>query len=287
VRRDFDSMTSINRQLQFRRAHAHPGDMFRIGQCARGLFAVTCLCAWVSQCEAGLKIYYLRHAEGGHNVVKEWDRVPKAQRPDYVGNGNVFTPKGKAQVLAATRKLQNYRFDFIGVSSMWRARNTVLPYLKEVNAKGEIWPELHEFGGGDGFLATNLPAVTKPALQAGPQIELPADEAAYFTFRADGRNNFKLPSRDDNEREAAMQLVVQRVVDMIRERFGGTDKTILLVGHGNAGRALLRRLTKQGLPEIPSMENAKLWMVEAQPNGQFEIKMYNDAPYGKNGAPPR
>ena len=31
----------------------------------------------------------------------------------------------------------------------------------------------------------------------------------------------------------------------------------------------------------------KLWMVEAQPNGQFKLEIYNDAPYGKNGASPR
>jgi len=277
-------MISINKHFQPRRARAHPGDSFHVGRGGRVLLALICLCAWVSQSEAGLKIYYLRHAEGGHNVVKEWAKVSKTQRPDYVGDANVFTPKGKTQVAAATRKLQKYQFDFIGVSSMWRTRNTVLPYLKAVNAKGEIWPELREFGGGAGILATNLPAVTRPVLGAGPRIELPADEAPYFTFRADARNDFKLPPRDDNEREAATQLVVQRVVDLIRERFGGTDKTILLVGHGNAGRALLRRLTKQALPEIPSMENTKVWMVEAQPNGQFNLEMYNDAPYGKTGA---
>ena len=245
--------------------------------------AVLGFLAFVAPSEAGLKIYYLRHAEGGHNVVKEWAKVPKEQRPDYVGNGNVFTPKGKEQVVAATAKLQKYHFDFIGVSSMWRTRNTVLPYLKAIDARGEIWPELHEFGGADKILATNLPAVTKPVLGAGPQVELPASEAPHFTFRANARNDFKLPSGESDEREAATQLVVQRVVDMLHERFGGTDKTILLVGHGNAGRALLRRLTQQPLANIPSMANAELWMVEEQPDGKFQLAMYNDAPCGKNG----
>lgn len=235
---------------------------------------------------AGLRIYYLRHAEGGHNVVKEWARVPKEQRPDYVGNGNVFTPKGLTQVAAATEKLQKFHFDFIGVSSMWRTRNTVLPYLKAVSAKGEIWPELHEFGGGAKVLATNLPAPAQPILGAGPRVELPSDEAPFFTLRPEARNDFKLPSGQGIEREAAAQLVVERVVDLIRERFGGTDKTILLVGHGNSGRALLRRLTNQSLPEIPSMANAELWMVEEQPGGSFQLAMYNDAACGKNGPKP-
>jgi broad specificity phosphatase PhoE len=242
--------------------------------------------AFAASSDAGLKIYYLRHAEGGHNVVKEWAKVPKEQRPDYVGNGNVFTPKGKTQVAAATEKLRKYHFDFIGVSSMWRTRNTVLPYLKAVTAKGEIWPELHEFGGGAQILAANLPVPTMPILGAGPRVELPPDEAPYFTVRPDAKNDFKLPSGQGVEREAATQLVVKRVVEMIRERFGGTDKTILLVGHGNSGRALLRRLTNQSLPEIPSMTNAELWMVEEQPGGSFQLAIYNDSPCGKNGPKP-
>jgi broad specificity phosphatase PhoE len=245
--------------------------------------AVLGFLAFAARSDAGLKIYYLRHAEGGHNVVKQWAKVPKKQRPDYVGNPNVFTPKGKEQVAAATLKLQKYHFDFIGVSSMWRTRNTVLPYLKAVDVKGEIWPELHEFSGGSKILATDLPAVTKPVLGAGERIELPADEAPYFTFRADARNDFQLPSQKGGEREAAIQLVVQRVVEMIRERFGGKDETILLVGHGNAGRALLRRLTNQKFADIPSMVNAELWMVEQQPDGSFQLEMYNDAPCGTNG----
>ncbi|HVO78417.1 MAG TPA: histidine phosphatase family protein, partial [Candidatus Bathyarchaeia archaeon] len=119
---------------------------FRPRVCAT-LAAIACF-AFAFRSDAGLKVYYLRHAEGGHNVVKEWANVPKEQRPDYVGNANVFTPKGKEQVVAATEKLQKYHFDFIAVSSMWRTRNTVLPYLKAIGTKGEIWPELHEFGGG-------------------------------------------------------------------------------------------------------------------------------------------
>jgi broad specificity phosphatase PhoE len=272
--------------LIHRRASAPAAGLRRCHRSVPLALALIAIFASAASSEAALKIYYLRHAEGGHNVVKEWAKVPKEQRPDYVGNGNVFTPKGKTQVAAATEKLEKYHFDFIGVSSMWRTRNTILPYLKAVSAKGEIWPELHEFDGGAKILATNLPAPAKPILGAGPRVELPLEEAPYFTFRPDATNDFKLPSGEGVEREAAMQLVVQRVVDMIRERFAGTDKTILLVGHGNSGRALLRRLTNQSLPEIPSMANAELWMVEEQPGGAFQLEVYNDAPCGKNGPNP-
>jgi hypothetical protein len=72
----------------------------------RLLLVSLCLVLAAGRCEAALRIYYLRHAEGGHNVVKEWATVPKDQRPGYVGDPNVFTPKGEKQVAAATQKLQ-------------------------------------------------------------------------------------------------------------------------------------------------------------------------------------
>jgi hypothetical protein len=60
---------------------------------------------------------------------------------------------------------------------------------------------------------------------------------------------------------------------MIHKRFGGTDEAILLVGHGNSGKALLRMLTGNKLADIPSMANTGIWMVEEQPNGQFKLEM--------------
>jgi broad specificity phosphatase PhoE len=268
------------------RTSAKTAESVRIYRGARVLFAIVCLFSYVSQSEAGLKIYYLRHAEGGHNVVKEWAKVPEAQRPAYVGNPNVFTPKGETQVVAATEKLQQYHFDFIAVSSMWRTRHTVMPYLKVAGAKGEIWPELHEFGGGSRILSTNLPPPSGQILNAGPRVKLSPDEAPYFSLREEAKNDFELPPVKGDEQEVAFQLIVQRAIDMIHKRFGGTDKAILLVGHGNSGRALLRLITKNKLADIPPMANTGIWMVEEQPNGQFRLEMYNDAPYKRNGAVP-
>jgi broad specificity phosphatase PhoE len=280
MRCNFYSMTLNNQYLRSRRASA-----WTVQRGVRALFAVACLLSFATQCEAGLKIYYIRHAEGGHNVVKEWAKVPKAQRPAYVGNGNVFTPKGETQAVAAVEKLQKYHFDFIGVSSMWRTRNTILPYLKTTGAKGEIWPELHEFTGGSRVLATNLPPPAGEILNAGARVELPAGEAPYFRLREDARNDFKLPpAKEGEDQESAIRLVVQRVADMIHKRFGGTDEAILLVGHGNSGRALLRMLTGNKLADIPAMTNTGIWMVEEQPNGRFKLEMYNDAPWGKDAA---
>ncbi|WP_345318776.1 histidine phosphatase family protein [Novipirellula rosea] len=87
--------------------------------------------------ESGLKIFYIRHAEGGHNVAADWADVPKDTWPAYVGDPDVFTREGKAQQAAVAGKLTKYDFDFIATSPMWRCRNTILPYLKETESKAE------------------------------------------------------------------------------------------------------------------------------------------------------
>ena len=90
------------------------------------------------------KICYLRHGEGGHNVVNEWKDKPKSEWPDFVGNESMFTPKGRSQVAEDTESLRAIEFDFIAVSPSWRTRDTILPYLKASGAKAEIWAELIE-----------------------------------------------------------------------------------------------------------------------------------------------
>ena len=88
-----------------------------------------------------------------------------------------------------------------------------------------------------------------------------------------------MPEAKNSKRTAAVRLVSEETIRLIKERFGGSDKSILLVGHGNNGRALLKVLTQDNLKGIPSMANTGIWMVEEQPDGSFELKTYNDAPY--------
>ena len=192
----------------------------------------------------------------------------------------VHLPKGKTQVLAATEKLKKYQFDFIAVSPMWRTRNTVLPHLKAIDAKGEIWPEMHEFSGGSMILSKDLPKPSGKILEAGDPVEIPdPDEGKYFFLREGAKNDFKLPKGKGEEREAGVRFVTERVAQMLKEKFGGSNKSILLVGHGNAGKALLRLLTNDELKDLDSIVNTGIWMVEEQPDGKFSLKLYNDAPY--------
>lgn len=229
-------------------------------------------------CEAGLRIYYIRHAEGGHNVKRDWEDVPEKEWPDYVGDPDVFTPLGKQQLAAVSGTLQDleYRFDFIASSPLWRSRNTILPYLKHTGATGEIWPELKELSvSGDYLFDPDLPAVTDPILEQGEVITLPPEETDWFALRQGAEKHFDLPDYgSDEEREAAAAvLVYQAAIDLILERFGGTDQAILLAGHGASGKNLIRLLTKD--VDQDSIENTGIWMVEQQADGTFKPMIYN------------
>ncbi len=231
---------------------------------------------------AGLKIYYMRHAEGGHNVKKVWEEkgTPESEWPVYVGNPDMFTPKGKGEVIAATERLKAYEFDFIASSPLWRARNTILPYMKHVKAKGEVWPELREGKGMITILSKDIPDVEGVILNKGTPILLPKEEQAFFKLRDDATNNYSQYPRgsDDNEQVAYMKHASLNAIEVIKKRFGGTEKSILLAGHNSAGVSLLKLLL-QGKPEIKSgLQNTGIWMVEQQDDGSFKLRMFNSVP---------
>jgi len=245
------------------------------------IWVMLCVFNLPGEVRAGLKIYYIRHAEAGHNVAKDWKDVPKEQWPAYVGNPKMFTPKGETQVVGVAGKLKEYHFDFIAVSPIWRARNTVLPYLKGIGAKGEIWPELQECPPPDLVLgSTELPPPSSDILNSGPPIQLPDDEAPYFTIREDGKNFYKVAPHEP-QTSADIQFVMQNIMDRVSRGFGGTGKSILLVGHGDNGKALLMMLTKNPALRDVQISNTGLWMVEQQGDGTFKMLLLNDAPFNK------
>ena len=248
--------------------------------------AITFLCTLLPcTANAGLKIYYIRHAEGGHNVTQTWkDKgVPRSEWPSYVGNKNAFTPKGKAEVAAVPDKLQHYKFDFIASSPLWRVRNTIAPYLRATNQKAEIWPELREGPGMLTILSKDIPDLDIPILNLGEPIELPEEETDVFALRSGAENNYKWWPRDSSEKEqvAYVKHVTLHAIQMIENRFGGSDSSILLAGHNSAGVSLLKLLIQDEPTEVArrGLNSTGMWMVEQQEDGSYELKMYNDQPY--------
>ncbi|MCM8538848.1 MAG: phosphoglycerate mutase family protein [Lentisphaeraceae bacterium] len=235
--------------------------------------------------KAGLKIYYIRHAEAGHNVKEDWEErgVPKSEWPSYVGNPEEFTPKGLKQLKAATDNLQKYKFDLIACSPMWRTRNTILPYLKSKKLTAEIWPELKETSGSSEILSKSLPKLKEPILGKGDPIEIPKEELKYFTLLPEAKNHFKKYPKGSSYKYKTIVLktALSKVIERIQDRYSGSDKSILLVGHGGSGKALFKLLTKKESAGLArkGMENAQMWMLEQQKNGSFQIHLYNGKKY--------
>ncbi len=241
------------------------------------LFALLCLSA---DALAGLKIYYLRHGETGANVGKAWEKIPKEMWPDYVGNEDAFTPLGQAQAKMVPAKLSNYEFDFIAVSPKWRARQTILGFLKQNGRKAEVWPELEEFGldmtrAYELIAKDNIPPA-RPDLFSGAEIKLPADEQPFFTIRDDAKMRFNLRTERDERIEDSLNSL-RAAIDRIKRLPADGNPSVLLVGHGTSGRLLLQLLVKDEM-KLPWPENTAVWMVEEQPDGSFELKIYNDLP---------
>lgn len=247
------------------------------------IFTAVCTVVFFTQeISAGLKIYYIRHAEGGHNVKADWEAkgIPKSDWPDYVGNSEMFTPKGEQQLKEALEKLKKYEFDFIATSPLWRARHTVIPYLKATGRKAEVWPELKEGTGMTLILSDDLPKVERTILNEGDPIHVPKKEREYFDRRDRGKRHYKkYPSKSsDAVKTAYMKHVTEYAIGLIKEKFGGTDKSILLVGHNSSGVSLLKLLLgkEPGGAARRGLDNVGIWMVEEQKDGSFELKIYND-----------
>jgi len=232
-------------------------------------------------CAAGLKVYYLRHAQSGGNVARDWAEIPADKRPAYVGHRASFSPLGEQQAAFVSAKLAGHSFDFIAVSPLWRTHHTILGLLQERNAVAEIWPELIEFGAQNGdqsLIATaNLPAPSPEVLSGGPAILLSEKEKPHFRFRPDGLTEPKI-DRPGAEGAADLTFILNRVITRVRTEFGGTEKSILLVGHGTAGRYFLQLLTGDEETTKLPFQNIGLWMAEQQPDGSFKLVLANDKP---------
>lgn len=229
---------------------------------------------------AGLKIYYIRHAESGANVAKAWEQISKDLWPTYVGNEDAFTPLGEAQAKMVPAKLSNDKFDFIAVSPKWRTRQTILGFLKQNGLKAEIWPELEEFGldleRADELIAKDDLQPMRPDLFSGQDIKLPDEERPFFAVRKDRTKRFKLREGRDEKIEDCVNSL-RDAISRIKKLPSDGDRSVLLVGHGNSGRLLLNLLVKDE-GKLTGIANTGIWMVEEQPDGSFELKIYNDQP---------
>ena len=233
------------------------------------LVVVLSVWGFVPSYAGAIQVYYVRHAEAGHNVASELGRagVPTNQWPAYAHSENAFSPKGEAQARSLAEAWQGQRFDLIAVSPKWRTRHTILPYLQASGQQAEIWPELGEtplfdltVGGVAVAPATNL--------ATGSTIRLAPEEQPVFLLGAHG-----VGVRECAVSNAAGALAcAARVEARLRERFPGREARVLLVGHGNASVTLLRQLSRQPAFRAPHLGNVHGWRGVLYPDGGFTLE---------------
>lgn len=175
-----------------------------------------------------MEIVFVRHGETIANATGRYNR----------NTIDTFSALGEKQVAALTPKLQKMRFDAIVVSPSPRALKTVAPYLRSrPGTRAEVWPELYECCDAH---SKKVKGPTSKEPRYGGQVPLPASIASLFTL-VPGKDRYILvPSYEDGLRQIEMSA------RRLRATYGGTGKTVLVVGHSLHGGRLIELL--QGKP---------------------------------------
>ncbi|MBU4376448.1 MAG: histidine phosphatase family protein [Candidatus Omnitrophica bacterium] len=210
----------------------------------------------------GLDLYFVRHAETVANATGQYTK--KAQE--------TFSKEGESQISDLTKSLNGYKFDVICVSPQKRAINTILPYLRKNNATAEIWPELDECCYQDNRNVQPSAA----AFANGASIVLDAKDQKYLRLRDPAMKYFYA---DGNYADGMLRI--QKARDLLIERFGRSESSILIVGHYLSGGRLIEML--MGLKSVgkQSPGNARLWHLREKPDGTFELIRFNIYPAEK------
>lgn len=172
-----------------------------------------------------LDLYLVRHAETLANVTRDYS----------VFNQRHFSEAGERQVAELTDALRGRAFDAILVSPAYRALRTIQPYLEASGQVAEIWPELDEccFQRGDEEQASDTSAL-------GPAILVEQEMRPFFMLREGSDGDAPGP-----ETYAEGVMRVKRAAALLRERFGDSDATVLVVAHWHSGSRLLEVLMDQ------------------------------------------
>jgi broad specificity phosphatase PhoE len=221
-----------------------------------------CIAAAVLWLAAGpeapaLDLLVVRHAETLANVQDDYS----------VFNQRHFSALGEQQVSNLTAALAGRRFDAILVSPAYRAQRTILPLLQQQGAVAEIWPELDEccWQKGDERGASDTFAT-------GPQVLVEQEMRPYFLVRqgSDGMVG-GMESRTDGI------VRIKRAAALVKERFGGTAQTVLVVMHQHSGSRLVESLLDQAPEGRYRLANASVTWLRAD-GGRFRIEAENLVP---------
>ncbi len=210
---------------------------------------------------AGLDIYLVRHAETEANASGVNNKQTSGE----------FSVTGLQQIAHLTTDLVRYQFDEILVSPTERTLNTIAPYLKKSGRVGVVWPEITEccWQGENG-------GVFEGQLVPGREIVLPPDVVQQFVFR-DAASRVRYEGR--NYADGMAQ--VQQAVKLIKARYFGSGKTILIVTHYHAGGLLMAQLLDVERAKLPGLINAGITHLQQMPDGSMALLMVNGTPVAR------
>jgi broad specificity phosphatase PhoE len=206
----------------------------------------------------GLDLYFVRHAQ----------TLANAKGVTNTHTSSTFTDEGLAQIDTLTAALQGFHFDAILVSPTERTLLTIAPFLKASGQKGMVWPELTECcwqkERGD---------VASGQLVTSGEVRLTPEHAPLFGFRdSEGSKLYANRSYPDGVAQ------VNRAAELIRQRYGNSGKTLLVVAHYHSGQVLLAKLLDVERDTLPGLENARITRLKQGADGKFSIVSINVEP---------
>jgi len=197
------------------------------------------------------EIYFVRHGETVGNATHQHTHE----------NDRTFSDKGERQVTELTKKLDGLNFDHIIVSPKYRTLNTIFPYLKKHALKAEIWPELQEC-----CWQSKTSRLSSFNLQRGQTIRLESSMERYFMFPDDNaRRRFAVKNYGDG------LLQMFKAIQLIRKRFAGSGKRILIVSHYHIGSRLIETLQSLEPEGRYKLSNAKISHLIEKDDGTYRL----------------
>mgnify|MGYP002862631577 CR=1 FL=1 len=204
-----------------------------------------------------LDLLIVRHAETLANVTDDYS----------VFNQRHFSGPGEQQVSNLTAALAGHPFDAVLVSPAYRAQRTILPLLQHQATVAEIWPEFDEC-----CWQTGQERGASDTFSTGPQVLVDQEMRPYFLVRqgSDG-------VLGGQETRTDGILRIKRAAAMLKERFGSSAQTVLVVIHQHAGSRLIESLLDQAPDGRYRLTNTAVTWLHAD-QGRFRLVAENLAP---------
>ncbi|MFB6136079.1 MAG: histidine phosphatase family protein [Halobacteriaceae archaeon] len=165
--------------------------------------------------DARTDLYVLRHAESVGNATGDYDTSQSGE----------LSERGREQARDLVDALAGFEFDRVVTSPYVRARETVLPYLRETGRVAEVWPELAE-----GCHHPEHDGSPVETVRYGDPVDLPDADARHLEVVTDA-HDARYPPADETYAEG-LARVREAQARLLRDCAG---ESALVACHGHAG----------------------------------------------------